>query len=59
MYPCVEPAPEFKEKMIKGYQNCYRAAYSMPEDVLAEMGPKFKMMGHQKLFFKCEKVNFI
>jgi len=50
-----EPKPEFKQKVIKGYQNCYQLSESIPMDLLVKKGPFYQQFGRQMMFFKCAK----
>ena len=52
-----EPKPEFKQKVIKGYQNCYQLSESIPMDLLVKKGPFYQQFGRQMMFFKCAKVS--
>lgn len=54
-----EQEPEFKDQMIKGYQNCYQLSQSIPQDLLARKGKYYEQFGRQKMFFKCTKVSLI
>ena len=51
-----QPDSEFKEHMVKGFENCHQMAYSLPKDLLAKKGPFYEQFGRQMMFFKCKKV---
>merc|ERR1712211_45050 len=48
-----QPDPEWKEKVIDGYKNCYELSQSIPQSFLEMKGPVYKKFGRQKMFFKC------
>ena len=50
------PDPEFKAKVVEGYNDCYEVAGSVPQEIL-DRNPLTKQFGRHLMFFKCAKVS--
>merc|ERR1712218_451739 len=48
-----EPEPEFKEKLIEGFKQCYQISRKVPQSIIDSHGPMGKQFGRQKIFYKC------
>ena len=51
-----EPEPEFKEKIIEGFKQCYQISRKVPQSIIDSHGPMGKQFGRQKIFYKCTMV---
>ena len=50
--------PEWRKRLIAGYQDCYDIAESIPSQALMK-NPLSRVFGRQMIFFKCADVKII
>ena len=48
--------PEWWQRLVRGYQDCYDISESIPQTALNKH-PLKKMFGRQMMFFKCAEVS--